>query len=43
MKKYILPIVLLVLLLMPTALAAGNVKINDFSANITNGTIKINF
>jgi hypothetical protein len=42
-KKYILSIVLLVLLLMPTALAAGDVKINDFSANITHGTIKINF
>lgn len=41
MKKYILPIVLLVLLLMPTALAAGDIKINDFSANVTNGTIPL--
>ena len=41
MKKYFLPIVLLVLLLMPVALAAGNVKINDFSANVTNGTLPL--
>jgi PKD repeat protein len=41
MKKYILPVILLVLLLMPTALAAGNVKINDFSANVTKGTIPL--
>ena len=41
MKKCFLPIVLLVLviLLMPTTLAAGNVKINDFSSNVTNGTV----
>src|SRR5665647_514521 len=42
MKKYLLPIILLVLFLMPTALASGNVKINDFSANVTNGTIPLN-
>ena len=41
MKKYLLPIILLVLFLMPTALASGNVKINDFSANVTNGTIPL--
>jgi len=41
MIKYFLPIVLLVLLLMPAALAAGNIKINDFSANVTNGTIPL--
>ena len=41
MKKYFLPIVLLVLLLMPTALAAGNVKIKDFSANVTSGKIPL--
>lgn len=29
----------LVILLMPTALAAGNVTINDFSSNVTNGTV----
>jgi PGF-pre-PGF domain-containing protein len=41
MSKYFLPVILLVLaiLLMPTALAAGNVKINDFSSNVTNGTV----
>ena len=41
MRKYLLPMILLVLFLMPTALAAGNVKINDFSANVTNGTIPL--
>jgi PKD repeat protein len=41
MRKYILPTVLLVLLLMPAVLAAGNVKINDFSANVTNGKIPL--
>lgn len=41
MKKICLPIILLVLFLMPTALAAGDVKINDFSTNITNGTIPL--
>jgi PKD repeat protein len=41
MKKCILPIVLLVLLLMPTALAEGNVKINDFHANVTSGHIPL--
>ena len=41
MKKYILPTILLVLLLMPAVLAAGNVKIKDFSANVTNGTIPL--
>ena len=41
MKKCFLPMVLLVLLilLMPTALAEGNVKITDFSSNVTNGTV----
>jgi len=41
MRKYFLPIVLLVLLLMPAALAAGNVKIKDFSANVTSGKIPL--
>lgn len=41
MKKYILPITLLVLFLMPTALASGDIKINDFSANVTNGTVPL--
>ena len=40
MKKYILPMILFGLLLMPTALASG-VKINDFSSNVTNGTIPL--
>jgi PKD repeat protein len=39
MKKYLLPIVLLALLISPTALAAGNLKINGFSANVTHGPI----
>jgi hypothetical protein len=29
----------LILPLIPAVLAAGNVKINDFSANVTNGKI----
>ncbi|WP_292387765.1 PKD domain-containing protein [Methanosarcina sp. UBA5] len=43
MKKIFLPMVLLVLviLLMPTALAAGNVTINDFSSNVTNGNVTL--
>src|SRR5271157_5710697 len=41
MRKFFLPIVLLVLLLMPAVLAEGNIKINDFSANVTNGTIPL--
>jgi PKD repeat protein len=41
MRKYFLPTVLLVLLLMPPVLASGNVKIKDFSANATNGTIPL--
>jgi PKD repeat protein len=41
MKKYILPTILLVLLLMPAVLAAGNVKIKDFSANVTGGKIPL--
>ncbi len=41
MRKYFSPMVLLVLLLMPAALAAGNIKINDFSSNVTNGTIPL--
>lgn len=34
MRKYILSMVLLVLLLIPAVLAAGNVKINDFSLTL---------
>jgi len=41
MKKYILPTILLVLLLMPAVLAASNVKIKDFSANVTSGKIPL--
>ena len=41
MRKYILPIILSVLFLMPTALAASSVKINDFSANVTSGPIPL--
>jgi PKD repeat protein len=41
MRKYILPMVLFVLFLMPTALAAGSVKINDISANVTSGPIPL--
>ncbi len=44
MKKYfLLMVVLLVLgiLLMPTTLAEGNVKVNDFSSNVTNGTVTL--
>jgi|GEM_PF-2063646 PKD repeat protein len=41
MRKYFLPMALLILLLMPAYLAAGNIKINDFSANVTNGTIPL--
>ncbi len=41
MRKYILPMVLFVLFLMPTALAAGNLKINDISANVTSGPIPL--
>jgi PGF-pre-PGF domain-containing protein len=41
MKKSFLAIIILALLLMPTALATGNVKINDFSSNVTNGTIPV--
>ena len=38
MRKYILPIILLILMLSPlTALATGDVKVNDFSATVTNG------
>jgi len=39
MREYLLPMVLLVfLLLTPTALATGDVKINDFSATVTRGS-----
>jgi large repetitive protein len=39
MRKYILPLSLIVLILLPlTALAADEVKVNDFSATVTNGT-----
>jgi PKD repeat protein len=41
MKKYILPTVLLILLLMPPVLASDSVKIKDFSANVTNGTLPL--
>jgi PKD repeat protein len=41
MKKYILPTVLLVLVLMPAVLASSNVKIKDYSANVTNGKIPL--
>ena len=41
MRKYILPMILFVLFLMPTALAAGNVKINAISANVTSGPIPL--
>jgi hypothetical protein len=41
MIKYLLPTVLLGLLLMPAVLATGNVKINYFSVNVTNGTIPL--
>jgi|ERR1035437_2117449 PKD repeat protein len=41
MRKYFLSMVLLVLLLMPTVLAAGNIKIKDFSANVTSGKIPL--
>jgi PKD repeat protein len=42
MRKYLLPIVLLVFsLLMPTALAAGDVKINDFTATVTSGNVPL--
>lgn len=43
MKKIFLPMVLLalVILLMPTALAAGNVTINDFSSNVTSGNVTL--
>jgi len=41
MRKYFLSMVLLVLLLMPSVLASGNVKIKDFSASVTNGTIPL--
>jgi PKD repeat protein len=42
MRKYLLPIVLLVFsLLMPTALAVGDVKINDFAASVTSGNIPL--
>ena len=44
MKRYIFTIVLLMVLLLPatlvtTASAVGNVKINDFTCNITKGTV----
>jgi len=42
MRKYLLPIVLLVFsLLMPTALATGDVKVNDFTASVTNGNVPL--
>lgn len=41
MKKYILPMVLLVLFVIPAALATGNVKVNDFSASNTSGKVPL--
>jgi PGF-pre-PGF domain-containing protein len=51
MRKHLLPMILLVILLMPVALAVtplvpvvsatGNVTINDFSSNVTKGTIPL--
>lgn len=42
MKKYLLPIVLLTLLFLPlTASATGDVKINDFTASVTNGNVPL--
>ena len=41
MKKYILPTILLVLILMPAVLATGNVRIKNFSANVTSGQIPL--
>lgn len=35
-------LLVLLILLIPTALAEGNVKINDFSSNVTNGTVILN-
>jgi len=34
-------LLVLVILLMPTALAAGNVTINDFSSNVTSGNVTL--
>jgi hypothetical protein len=44
MKKWFLPtmaLLVLGILLMPTTLAEGNVKVNDFSSNVTNGTVTL--
>jgi len=41
MGRKSLLMVLLILILMPTALAAGNVTINDFTSNVTKGTIPL--
>jgi hypothetical protein len=46
MKRYIVTIVSLIVLLLPatlvtTASAAGNVTINDFTSNVTIGTIPL--
>lgn len=34
-------LLVLVILLMPTALAAGDVTVNDFSSNVTNGNVTL--
>lgn len=34
-------LLVLVILLMPTALAAGNVTVNDFSSNVTSGNVTL--
>jgi hypothetical protein len=41
MRKHLSLMVLLVLILMPVFLAAGNVKIHDFSTNVTYGTLPL--
>jgi PKD repeat protein len=41
MKKYLLPMVLLFVILMPAAFATGDVKVNDFSASNTSGNVPL--
>ena len=41
-KKYLLPIILLAILVLPlTASAVGDVKINDFTASVTSGNVPL--
>lgn len=41
-KKYLLPIILLAILILPlTASAVGDVKINDFTASVTSGNVPL--